>query len=139
MTGFLSDTPPVIHGSIALAGIDLTAIHNTPAQLSNSRNIGRTVGIELILIGDLIGRDHRGNDCEKDQEQQNIGCCHRGLVLGETQHSILEEAAELGVDLLVVQAGIHLHELEFLLRDMFKILIITHFFDPILIRGSIKP
>ena len=64
------------------------------------------------------------------------------IITVDTGITAMEEvayAAELGIDLLVMQAGIHLHKLEFLLRNVFKILIITHFFDPILIRGSIKP
>lgn len=138
-TGLLGNTLPVVHRGLILAGMDLAAIHNADVQLGNGGNIGGVIDIELILIVDGIGGQQRRNQGKQHQKRQNPGGYHRGLVLGEPQQGVLEEAAGLGLQPLVVELGIHLDEPEFLLGDMFKIRIIAHFLDPILMRGSIKP
>ena len=60
--------------------------------------------------------------------------------VSSTDESVLEEAAGFGLQLLIMQTLVHLDKAELVLRNVFKIVIhITHFLDPILIRGSIKP
>ena len=89
----------------------------------------------------IVGRDNGSKDSVNDQEQKDPCCNNRGLVLGEAQHCVCEESPGLGVQLLVGQASIKLNKLEFLLGNLFNVIhiIIHHFLDPILIRGSIKP
>ena len=119
--------------------MDLGTVHDAQAQLGNGRHVGRIVNIELVLVADLIHGQHGGYDGEDHQERQNPGSNHGGLVLGKAAHGVLHEGAGLGFQSLIVEMGVHLYELEFFLRDMLKFVIHTHFFDPILIRGSIRP
>ena len=45
----------------------------------------------------------------------------------------------LGLELLVVDLGIKAHELKLLSGNFRHMIIISHFLDPILILGSMKP
>ena len=110
MAGLLSDALPVVHGSLVLRGVNLSAVHNAQIHLRDGRNVGGAVDIQLILIGNLIRRNCRCDNGEDDQKQQNISCHNGRLILPEAKHCVSKEAAELGLDLLIVQPGIHLHE-----------------------------
>ena len=87
-----------------------------------------------VVVGEE-GHDQREQQQQHDQREGH----HGALVLAEAQPGVLEVANGLGLQLLVVDAGIGAHEPEFFPGDLLHILFIHHFFDPILIRGSINP
>ena len=137
--GLHSDTLPVVHRGLVLAVTGLGAVHNAPIQLGHKGNIGGCVGVHRVLVVDGVrGQDgrHYGKDQQKQQDPRRH---HGGLILTEAQERIGKVAPCLGLQLLIMQVGVHLNKGELLLRNLLKIFIHTHFFDPILIRGSIKP
>ena len=73
------------------------------------------------------------------QGQDDDGRHNRGLVLAEAVQGILEEGDLLGLELLVVELGIQTDELKLLSRNFRHMIVLSHFLDPILILGSMKP
>ena len=138
VAGFLGNALPVVHGNVVLAAVNLGAVQNAPALFRNGGNIGGIIDVKGILLVDAVGGEHRSEQGEQNQEQQNPGCHHRGLILTEPNHGVGKKAPGLGFQLGIVELRPHLDKGKLFLGDLFKV-VIFHFLDPILIRGSIKP
>ena len=89
--------------------------------------------------GAVAGDQQRCEQGKEDDEQDDDRRCDGSLVLAEADPCVLEIADGLIFELLVAQATVFLYQREFLTRDIVDVDRLFHFFDPILIRGSIKP
>lgn len=135
------DAAPEVARQLVLAGAGDAAVEDAPAALGNGTDIGRGAQVELVLVVHGVGRDDRRDDGEQQQHRDDDGRHERALVLFEAQKCVRQVAARLRFELLVVNGGVPLHELEFFRRDMPVLLLSVHahFFDPILMRGSMNP
>ena len=138
VAGFLGDALPVVHGNIVLAVVNLGTVQNAPALFRNGGYISRIIDIQRVLLINAVRCQHGSEQGEQNQKQQNPGCHHRGLILTEPKHGIGKKAPGLGFQLGIVELCPHLDKGKLFLGDLFKV-VIFHFLDPILIRGSIKP
>ena len=143
VAGLLRDAAPVIHRLFVLAGTGHGAVKGAVLLVCDGADIGSKALVALVLVRDLVGGDDGRNDREQEKEADDERRGHAGLVLAEAEERVREIAAGLGFQLGVVQAGVHLRKLEFFGGNMLIFHLIhiyfTHFFDPILMRGSIKP
>ena len=83
---------------------------------------------------------HKGHNDGEQQQDDNQGEGHHGaLVLLEAEPCVLEIADGLGFQFGVVDPGVPLGKGELFLGDVHHISFFHHFFDPILILGSMNP
>ena len=98
--------------------------------------------IVAVAEGHRVVGDLRHDDGKQQQHQDEAEGHHGALVGAEPDPGVAEIADGFGFEPLVVDAFLPLDKLEFFLRDGGNIdiyILFHHFFDPILMRGSISP
>ena len=141
--GFLADCASVVIVGLA-EGDGLGAVPDVQTQVSKQLALGSQLGVvQVVGIGQSQGvagfAENRNEDCVQNQAHNDDGCDHGGFVLAETIEGITEEADLLGLKLLVMELAVHAHKLKLLGCDIRNVILISHFLDPILILGSMKP
>lgn len=95
----------------------------------------------VVAVAELhrVRRDKRRDDGKQQQEHNQAERHNGGLVLAEAQPRVAQIADGLGLQLFVMDALILVNKRKLLLRDFRIQIFFHHFFDPILMRGSINP
>ena len=95
----------------------------------------------VVAVAELhrVRRDKRRDDGKQQQEHNQAERHNGGLVLAEAQPRVAQIADGLGLQLFVMDALILVNKRKLFLRDFRIQILFHHFFDPILMRGSINP
>ena len=134
--GFLADGVQVV---IAALGFLLVGAAVPDTKLREEAVLGQHGFVEAVAEADVIV-GHKGHNDGEQQQDDNQGEGHHGaLVLLEAEPCVLEIADGLGFQLGVVDPGVPLGKGELFRGDVHHISFFHHFFDPILILGSMNP
>ena len=120
----------------------LLVLSSVPAQKSKGFASWQGELIIAVAEGDIVMRDDRNHERKDQQDHDQHKRDHCTFIGAETVPGIAQVADGFRLQLLVVNLLAALDECKFFLRNIRNIryhAALHHFFEPMRIRGSIKP
>ena len=114
------------------------------AKLSKELVLGCQLGVIQVggirqCQGVIVLAENGNKNCVHHQAQDDDCGDNRRLILAETVECIPEERNLLGLKLLVMNLRINADKFKLFSGNFRHLIILSHFLDPILILGSMKP